>query len=126
MKECISTEKAAGVAGPYSQAVKSGNLIFISGQLPLVPATGTMIAGRIREQTRQALENLAAIVEAAGGSLSSVIRTTLYVTDLNDFGIVNSIYAEFFPEKPPARSTVQVALLPKGALIEVDAVAEVE
>ena len=124
MKECLSTDKAPAAVGPYSQGVRVGNLLFISGQIPLIPDTGKMVEGRIGEQTHQVLRNLAAVVEAAGGSLDDIVKTTIYMTDLADFGIVNEIYAAYFPENPPARSTVQVVVLPKGALIEIEAIAQ--
>jgi len=123
MKQCVSTDRGPAAVGPYSQAVRHGNLLFVSGQIPLVPDTGQMVEGRIREQTHQVLHNLAAVVEAAGGSLADVVKTTMYMTNLSDFSIVNDIYATYFPESPPARATVEVSSLPKGALIEIDAVA---
>lgn len=124
MKACISTDKAPEAIGPYSQAVRAGNLLFLSGQIPLVPESGRMVEGRIGEQTHQVLRNLSAVIEAAGGSLSDVVKTTIYMTDLTDFGIVNEIYKSYFPDDPPARATVQVSALPKGALIEIEAIAD--
>jgi 2-iminobutanoate/2-iminopropanoate deaminase len=125
MKECLSTDKAPAPVGSYSQAVRAGNLVFVSGQIPLVPDSMRMVEGRIGEQTHQALRNIQAIVESAGGTLADVVKTTVYVTDLADFGIVNEIYKTYFPENPPARSTIQVAALPKGSLIEIEAIADV-
>lgn len=123
MKQIISSPKAPQAIGPYSQAVRSGNLLFISGQIPLEPATGEMVDGDIGVQTRRVLENLSAIVEAAGGSLRDVVKTTIYLTDLNDFLSVNAVYGEFFGQEPPARATVQVSKLPRGAAVEIEAVA---
>ena len=125
MKECLSTDKAPAPVGSYSQAVRAGNLVFVSGQIPLVPDSMRMVEGRIGEQTHQALRTVQAIVESAGGTLADVVKTTVYVTDLADFGIVNEIYKTYFPENPPARSTIQVAALPKGSLIEIEAIADV-
>ena len=125
MKECLSTDKAPAPVGPYSQAVKAGNLVFVSGQIPLVPDSMRMVEGRIGEQTHQVLRNVQAIIESAGGTLADVVKTTVYVTDLSDFGIVNEIYRTYFPENPPARSTIQVDALPKGSLIEIEAIADV-
>ena len=126
MKQCISTDKAPEAIGPYSQGVKVGKLLFVSGQIPLTPETGRMVEGRIGEQTHQVLDNLKAVVEAAGGSLASVVKTTIYMTNISDFGIMNEIYGSYFTEGPPARATVQVDALPRGALIEIEAVAEIE
>lgn len=122
----ISTDKAAAAIGPYSQAVKTGNMLFTSGQIPLKPESGEMVKGGIEDQTRQVLANLKAVLEAGGATPSMVMKTTIFLTDLNDFGTVNGIYAEFFGEVKPARSTVQVAALPKGALVEIEAVALIE
>ena len=124
MNEIIATDKGPGALGPYSQAVKTaGGLLFVSGQIPLVPATGEIVAGGIEEQTVQVLENIKAIVEAAGYQLSDVVRTTVYLADIGDFNTVNGIYAKYFVENCPARVFIQVAKLPKAALIEIDATA---
>jgi 2-iminobutanoate/2-iminopropanoate deaminase len=121
----ISTEKAPRAIGPYSQAIEaSGRMIFCSGQIPLDPASGEMVgASDVRAQARRVMENLKAVVEAAGASLSQVVKTTIYLADLQDFGAVNEIYGGYFPSQPPARATVQVAGLPRGALVEIDAIA---
>lgn len=119
----VETDKAPAAIGPYSQAVQAGGFLFCSGQIPLRPETGEMVAGGIAEQTRQVLTNLSAVLAAAGSDFKSVVKTTIYLADLTDFAVVNDIYAEFCSEPAPARATVQVAALPKGALIEIDAVA---
>ena len=123
-KEVISTPNAPAAIGPYSQAVRTGNLIFVSGQIPLDPATGQLVRGDIGTQTQQVLENLAAVLEAAGSSLAKVVKTTVYLRDLGEFGRINEIYAKFFAGSPPARATVQVVRLPRDAAIEIDVVAE--
>jgi len=125
MREAVSTEKAPKAIGPYSQAVKANGFIFVSGQLPINPATGQLVAGTIEEQTEQALRNVQAILEEAGASLDSVVKTTLFVRDMSDFPKINEAYAKFFKSNPPARSTVQAARLPKDAGIEIEAVAAV-
>jgi 2-iminobutanoate/2-iminopropanoate deaminase len=122
-KQLISTEKAPQAIGPYSQAIKAGNFLFISGQIPLDPATGVLDSGNIQSQTRRVLENIKAIVEAGGGTLDSIVRTTIFLKNLTDFNPVNAVYATYFREKQPARSTVEVSSLPKGAAIEIDAIA---
>jgi 2-iminobutanoate/2-iminopropanoate deaminase len=122
-KEIISTDRAPAAIGPYSQAVRAGGFVFLSGQIPLDPATGKMIEGDIEAQTRRVMENLAAVLAAAGTSFEKVVRTTIYLTDLGDFAKVNAIYGESFPQQPPARATVQVAALPRGANVEIDLVA---
>lgn len=119
----VSTPDAPQAIGPYSQAVCGDNLVFVSGQLPLDPATGTLIAGDIPAQTRQILHNVQAVLNAAGTSLERVVKTTVFLTDINDFAAMNSTYAEFFPNDPPARSAVQVAALPKGAQLEIEVIA---
>lgn len=121
--EKIATDKAPAAIGPYSQAVRAGDYLFCSGQIPLLPETGEMVAGGIAEQTRQVLMNLSAVLDAAGVDFSAVAKTTIYLADLADFAVVNEIYAGFCSDPAPARATVQVAALPKGALIEVDAIA---
>ena len=123
MKSVVSTDKAPGAIGPYSQAIKAGGLVFLSGQLPLDPASGQFPAG-IKEQTRQSLTNAAAILEAAGSGLDKVIKTTVFLADMNDFAAMNEVYATFFSGAYPARSAVQVARLPKDALVEIECIAE--
>lgn len=124
-KQVISTPNAPAAIGPYSQAVRVGNLVFVSGQIPLDPATGQLVGGDIGVQTEQVLENLAAILEAAGSSLAQVVKATVYLRDLGEFGRMNEVYVKFFGESPPARATVQVARLPREAAVEIDVVAEV-
>jgi 2-iminobutanoate/2-iminopropanoate deaminase len=120
----IHSDGAPSPVGPYSQAVRQGRWVYASGQIPIDPATGQLVAGEIEVQTQRVLENLRAVLEAAGSSLERVVKTTVYVTDLSLFGRVNEVYARFFKaDPPPARATVQVAALPLGAGIEVDAVA---
>ena len=126
MKKIINTDNAPEPIGPYNQAVKSGHLLFTSGQIPIDPATGEMVSGGIREQTIQVLENLKNILEEAGGLPDSVIKTTVFLADMADFPAMNAIYAEYLGEdNAPARSTVQVAALPKGALVEIEAIAAI-
>jgi 2-iminobutanoate/2-iminopropanoate deaminase len=125
MKQIVATEAAPRAIGPYSQAVISRGLVFVSGQIPLDPAKGQMVAGDIAAQTERVLENLRAILEASGSSLDRVIKTTVYLADLEDFPKVNEVYARYFPSAPPARATVQVARLPRDARIEIEAIAEV-
>ncbi|MBQ1752747.1 MAG: RidA family protein [Paludibacteraceae bacterium] len=121
----ISTKNAPAAIGPYSQAIKVGNLIYTSGQIPIDPTTGTLVAGGIKEQTRQSLLNVQAILKEAGLSMSSVVKTTVFMADMNDFADMNTVYAEFFTEPYPARSAVAVKALPKGALVEIEVVAAV-
>lgn len=124
MKRIVSTGAAPRAIGPYSQAVAAGGLVFCSGQIAFDPATGEMIgAGDVRAQARQVMKNLGAVLEAAGTSFAGVVKTTIFLADLADFGAVNEIYGAHFPSDPPARATVQVAGLPRGALVEIDAVA---
>ena len=119
----IETKKAPAAIGPYSQAITTGGLVFTSGQIPIDPASGSIAANDIAGQARQAIQNLAAVLEAAGSGLDKVVKTTCFLTDINDFAVFNEIYAELFPGKP-ARSCVEVSNLPKGALVEIEAVAE--
>ncbi|MDX2480053.1 MAG: RidA family protein [Desulfuromusa sp.] len=119
----VETAKAPEALGPYSQAIKAGDFLYCSGQVPLVPGTGELVAGGIEAQTRQSLENLLYVLGAAGTDFNSVVKTTIYLTDLGDFAVVNGIYAGYCGDVSPARATVQVAALPKGALVEIDAVA---
>lgn len=124
MKQAIQTKQAPAAIGPYSQSIKSGGMLFISGQLPIDPATGSLIDGNMAEQARQIVSNISAILSEAGGDLSRVVKTTIFLTDLGDFAEVNGAYGDFFKETPPARSTVQVAALPLGARIEIEAIAD--
>jgi len=120
----IQTSKAPAAIGPYSQAIDSGaGLVFVSGQLPIIPATGAFPEGGIREQTRQSLTNAGAILEAAGLSLQNVVKTTVFLADMADFAAMNEVYAEFFAAPYPARSAVAVKTLPKGALVEIECIA---
>lgn len=123
MKEIISTSKAPSAIGPYSQAVKVGNILFISGQIPLDPKSGTMVEGDIKEQTRRVLENIKGILESIGANLTNVVKTTVFMVDLSEFSEMNEVYKEYFSENPPARSTVQVNALPRNAKIEIEAIA---
>lgn len=123
MRKIIETENAPQAIGPYSQAVVVNGLLFSAGQLGLDPYSGIMVEGGVKAQTLQAMLNLKAIVEEAGSSMELVIKTTIFLLDMNDFATVNGAYAGFFPENPPARSTVQVARLPKNGLVEIEAVA---
>ena len=125
MKKVISTTKAPAAIGPYSQAIQVGNLVYTSGQIPIDPATGNFVEGGIKEQTRQSLTNVKAILEEAGLTMASVVKTTVFMADMNDFAEMNGVYAEFFAEPYPARSAVAVKTLPKGALVEIEVVAEV-
>lgn len=123
----VSTDNAPKAIGPYSQAVKCNGMVFTSGQIPLDPATGAMVGGEdARAQTTQIMKNLAAVLEAAGSSFDKVVKTTIFVTDLNDFAAVNETYGAHFKAAPPARSTVQVAALPKGARVEIEMIALVQ
>jgi 2-iminobutanoate/2-iminopropanoate deaminase len=122
-KDVISTSKAPAALGPYSQALRWGDLIFVSGQIPIDPATSQVVGDDVAAQTERVLKNLAAILEAAGASLGQVLKTTVYLRDLNDFGKMNEVYARFFSEQPPARATVQVARLPRDVSVEIEAVA---
>ncbi|HVV82587.1 MAG TPA: RidA family protein [Kofleriaceae bacterium] len=122
-RTAIRTDHAPAAIGPYSQAVRVGELLFTSGQIPLDPATGAMVAGDITAQTRRVLDNLEAVLAAGGAGWGDVARATIYLADLEDFGTVNKLYAERFTGPPPARSTVQVARLPKDARVEIDLIA---
>jgi reactive intermediate/imine deaminase len=121
-RQSIHTDAAPAAIGPYSQAVRHGQTVYFSGQIPLDPATGQLVEGDISAQARRAFDNLGAVSEAAGGSLADIVRVGLYVTDLGDFQAVNAVMAEYFSAPYPARSTIQVSALPKGATVEVDAV----
>jgi len=124
--EKIETSKAPAAIGPYSQALRAGDYLFCSGQIPLEAETGEIVSGGIAEQTRQVLDNLGQVLAAAGIDFSSVVKSTIYLVDLADFAVVNEIYAGYCASVAPARATVQVAALPKGALVEIDAVAYCE
>ena len=123
VREAISAPDAPAAIGPYSQAIKSGSLLFLSGQIPLDPATGQLVPGGIEAQTRQVFTNIAAILTAAGATFDNVVSATVYVADMNDFAKVNEIYATYFSAPAPARATVQVARLPKDSLVEIQVVA---
>jgi 2-iminobutanoate/2-iminopropanoate deaminase len=122
-KEIVATEKAPKAIGPYSQAVKAGGLLFCSGQIPLDPATGELCGADIREQTEQVMENIAAVLAAAGLTFGDVVKSTIFLTDLADFAAVNEVYGGRFSAEPPARSTVEVKGLPRGAKVEIEVVA---
>jgi 2-iminobutanoate/2-iminopropanoate deaminase len=124
--EVVSTANAPGAIGPYSQAIKLGNLVFTAGQIPLDPATGQVVDGDIKAQTERVMKNVSAILDEAGSSISKVLKTTCYLTDLGDFAAFNEVYARYMGSNRPARSTVQVAALPAGALVEVETIAECE
>ena len=123
MRDAISTTDAPQAIGPYSQAIRAGNLLFASGQIPIDPVTGAMVAGDIAAQTRQVFENVAGVLKAAGGSFDHVVKTTVFLADMNDFAAMNAVYGEYFALPAPARSTVQVARLPRDARVEIEIVA---
>jgi len=123
VKEIIQTEHAPQAIGPYSQAVKTNGLVFASGQIPTDPQTGQFVPGGIEEQTEQVLKNLAAVLEAAGSGLNRVVKTTVFLLDMQEFGAMNEVYGRFFKEEPPARATVQAARLPRDARVEIEAIA---
>ena len=123
MKEILSTTAAPAAIGPYSQGVSTGSLVITSGQLPIDPATGAFAEGGIKEQTRQSLKNVQAVLAAAGLTMDNVIKTTVFLKDMNDFAAMNEVYATFFTANPPARSAVEVARLPKDGLVEIEAIA---
>ena len=123
MKQAVSSPDAPKAIGPYSQAIRSGQLLFLSGQVALDPATGQIVDGDVAAQTRRVMENLGAVLEAAGLSFADVVRTTIYLADMNDFAAVNEAYGGYFTAPAPARATVQVARLPRDARVEIDAVA---
>lgn len=122
MKEVVFSKEAPAAVGPYSHAIDCGNLVFLSGQVPLVPETGLIAEGGIEGQARQMFENIKAVLASCGLTFDNVVKTTVFMTDLADFNTLNSIYAEYFPTNPPARSCVQVAALPKGALVETECI----
>lgn len=124
MKQVIHTDKAPAAIGPYSQAIQVGQLLFTSGQVPIDPETGAIVEGGIQEQARQSLNNIKAILNAAGTNMGAVVKTTVFLQDMNDFAAMNEVYAQFFQEPYPARSAVQVGRLPKDALVEIEAIAQ--
>ena len=126
MRQAISSDGAPKAIGPYSQAIRAGQLLFLSGQVPLDPATGQLVGGDIAAQTRRVMDNLGAVLNAAGLSFADVVRTTIFLADINDFAAVNEVYGSYFSAPAPARATVQVARLPKDARVEIDAVASFE
>lgn len=121
----VQTDRAPSAIGPYSQAIVHGNLVFTAGQIPLDPANGELVGGDIREQTKRVLENLSAILTSAGASLNSVLKTTVYLADMGEFAAMNEVYASYFADHKPARSTVQAARLPRDVKVEIDAIAVV-
>jgi len=123
MKEAVFSPDAPKAIGPYSQAIRAGQLLFVSGQVPLDPATGQLVAGNIETQTRRVFDNLAAVLKAGGRSFADVVRTTVFLADMNDFTAVNDVYGTYFSAPYPARATVQVARLPKDARVEIDLIA---
>lgn len=124
-KQIIHTEKAPAAIGPYSQAIKAGNLLFISGQVPFNPETMEIVEGGVEEQTTRVLENLKAILAEAGASFDNVVKTTVFIKDMNEFGMINEIYAKYFGENKPARACVEVARLPRDVKVEIEAIAVV-
>ena len=126
MKQIIKTESAPQAIGPYSQAVRAGALVFASGQIPLDPQTGQFVEGGVAEQTEQVLRNLSAVLEAAGTSLDRVVKTTVFLADMNDFAAMNEIYGRYFSQDAPARATVEAARLPRDARVEIEAIAIAE
>jgi 2-iminobutanoate/2-iminopropanoate deaminase len=125
MRQAVSTTSAPAAIGPYSQAIRAGSLLFVSGQIPLDPDTNTLVDGDIAVQTHRVLRNLAGILEAAGSSLNRVVRATVYLADMNDFAAMNDVYATYFTSPAPARATIQAARLPKDARVEIDVIAEI-
>jgi 2-iminobutanoate/2-iminopropanoate deaminase len=123
MREAVSADGAPKAIGPYSQAIRAGSLLFLSGQIPIDPATGQMVEGGIAQQTHQVFKNLSAILAAAGASFDHVVRTTVYLADMNDFAAMNEVYGTYFSSPAPARATVQAARLPRDARVEVDLIA---
>ena len=126
MKEIVSTEKAPGAIGPYSQAIKAGGMVYCSGQIPIDPATGEFVSDIVAEQTEQVLRNLGEVLAAAGSSLDDVVKTTVFLADMNDFAEMNEVYARFFSDNKPARATVQAARLPRDARVEIECIAAVK
>lgn len=122
-KKIVQTDQAPAAVGPYSQAVIIGDMVYTAGQIPLIPGEMKIVEGGIQEQTRQSLSNIAAVLEAAGSNMTHVVKTTVFLDSMDDFSQMNEVYAEFFTENPPARSTVEVARLPLGVLVEIEVVA---
>ena len=122
-RQVVATDQAPAAVGPYSQAIQAGELVFTAGQIPMNPSTGKLVEGDIQLQTRQVLNNIKAVLEAAGSSLAKVVKVTVFLQDMGDFAAMNQVYAEFFPAAPPARSAVQVAALPLGVNVEIEAIA---
>ena len=125
MRQSVSTSQAPQAIGPYSQGIRAGGLLFVSGQIPLDPATGVMVAGDIADQTRRIFQNLGEILKAAGASFDHVVRTTVYLADMGDFAAMNEVYGAYFSSPAPARSTIQAAALPKNARVEIDVIASI-
>ncbi len=123
MKEIISTKNAPGAIGPYSQGVRAGNMVFVSGQIPIDPETGEFVSGEIIEQTEQVLKNLRAVLEAAGSGLENVVKTTVFLVEMNDFAAMNEVYGRYFSDNKPARATVEAARLPRDARVEIECIA---
>jgi 2-iminobutanoate/2-iminopropanoate deaminase len=123
VKDIIATDRAPQAIGPYSQAIRAGNLVFASGQIPIDPSTGEFVSGGITEQTEQVLRNLSAVFEAAGLGLNQIVKTTVFLVDMDDFAAMNQVYGRFFAQQPPARATVQAARLPRDARVEIEAIA---
>lgn len=126
IKKVISTEKAPAAIGPYAQAIQIGNLLYTSGQIPIEPNSGQIVGGGIEEQAKQVFANLKAILEAAGAVFADVVKTTVFIKDMNDFGKLNQIYSQYFSEPFPARSCIEVARLPKDVLVEIEVIAEIK
>ena len=123
MKEIISTENAPGAIGPYSQAIKTGNMVFCSGQIPIDPKTGDFVSGDVADQTEQVIANLKAVLEAAGAGIGDVVKTTVFLADMSEFAAMNEVYGKHFVDNKPARATVQAARLPRDARVEIDCIA---
>ena len=123
MREIVVTDKAPGAIGPYSQAIKTGGMIFCSGQIPIDPETGEFVSNDIGEQTEQVLKNLSAVLEAGGSSLGNVVKTTVFLADMSDFAVMNEVYGRYFSDNKPARATVQAARLPRDAKVEIECIA---
>lgn len=126
LREVIATDQAPRAIGPYSQAIRAGNLLFCSGQIPIDPATGEFVSGGVAEQTEQVMRNLSAVLKAGQSSLKQVVKTTVFLADMDDFTAMNEVYGRFFGENPPARATVQAARLPRDAKVEIEAIALIE
>ena len=125
MREIVSTDKAPGAIGPYSQAIKTGGMVYCSGQIPIDPETGEFVSSDISEQTEQVLKNLTAVLEAGGTSLGNVVKTTVFLADMSDFAAMNEVYGRYFNDNKPARATVQAARLPRDAKVEIECIAVV-